>query len=76
MVDAMKINLNDYVKVKLTEEGLARYKASMYHSFKDLDGDILKIQFWQLMNIYGQCMYNGNNNLPFESMDVEVERAS
>ncbi len=70
----MKINLNDYVKVKLTEHGVKLYEINRL-KLPELENSILKIQLWELMQLYGVYMYNGNPNLPFESMEVEIERA-
>lgn len=71
----MKINLNDYVKVKLTEHGKNIYECSLYNTEK-IEGDVLKIQIWQLMFTFGGAMFMGNVAPPFESMDVEIERVT
>ena len=71
----MKINLNDYVKVNLTDEGASYYHAQ-YGCYPTLeDNGTLKIQLWELAYIFGKLLYNGNSNLPFESMEIEIERA-
>lgn len=75
-------NINDYVKVKLTEKGKYIY----YHQFDDINQNIRKVggkplsvielkydnegytefQLWRLMEIFGEHLYNGCD-LPFET---------
>lgn len=59
--------------IKLTEQGVNLYRA-VYAVAPPLKNGYFKIQLWQLMNIYGRFMYNGNPNPPFENMEVEIER--
>lgn len=70
----MKINLNDYVKVKLTEEGRDAYRISDRADFSRVENNTLRIQLWELAYIFGNLLWHGNPNLPFESMEVEFER--
>ncbi|WP_346938225.1 hypothetical protein [uncultured Clostridium sp.] len=76
-----KFNLNNYVKVKLTEEGVKILKTEHdnlnksiikrggkgFGDFKlDLDSDgYYKTQMWRLIQDFNKSMFMGNNNLPF-----------
>ena len=78
-----KININDYVKVKLTDSG----KDIFYHQYdrvneqygkellkpyypeEDSDG-FVEIQLWQLMQIYGPYMFNVIGCVPFKRNDI------
>ena len=82
MQEYRDFNINDYVKVKLTEKGKYIY----YHQFDDMNVDILKrggkplnpielkyddegyteFQMWHLMEIFGKYLFNGCN-IPFET---------
>ncbi len=73
-------NFNDFVYIKPTEEGFKILK----DNYNKIMGDMAKIykyeepkvdengyiemQLWQVMQNFGEYMYNGNMNLPFESM--------
>lgn len=71
-------NINHYVRVKLTEQGLAIHKADHMKIFSgclktypykepytDHDG-YSRWQLWNLMHIFGSKCYNGCNP-PFET---------
>lgn len=73
----MKIfNLNDYVNIKLTETGIAILKEEHDKYLKEYAGEFkypeidengyTQMQMWEVMQIFGKYMYNGNPNLPFE----------
>lgn len=66
----LKFNLNDFVKVKLTDHGIDLY----YHQYDDLisrgakltrsypkidDSGYTEFQLWRFMQIYGKHMANG-----------------
>lgn len=75
-------NVNDYVKVKLTDRGKYIY----YHQFDDINMNIIKkgcqplnpieltydedgyveFQLWHLMSIFGAYLFNGCD-IPFET---------
>lgn len=75
MQEYIDFNINDYVKVKLTEKGKYIY----YHQFDDINECIRKIggnplnpielkydddgyvefQLWHLMEIFGEHLFNG-----------------
>lgn len=82
MQEYQDFNINDYVKVKLTEKGKYIY----YHQFDAMNADILhgggkplnpieleyddegytEFQLWHLMAIFGNHLFNGCN-IPFET---------
>ena len=76
----MQINLNDKVKVKLTDAGRVMYKAFMadvsaplepylpaLDSNADLDEDGLsEFSFWELMQVFGPRMHMAMTEMPFE----------
>lgn len=80
----VKFNINDHVKVKLTEKGRDIY----YHRYDDWFGQFpnsdyvpiasypevdedgyTEIQLWHLMEIFGPYLYNGCN-VPFEDNNI------
>jgi len=70
----MKVNINNYVKVKLTNYGLNILK-SKHKEFEQLKTDkegYTEFQLWELMNIFGAYMYLSSVNLPFEH-DIEIK---
>ena len=62
-------NINTKVRVELTPSGVVTFMSHPYHSSYDIEevhGKVYFIgQLWELMKIFGPCMYNGNMNLPF-----------
>ena len=77
----MKFNINDDVKVKLTQFGWDVHKAHWLPYCDSLEeyerhmkpkvdkNGYTKFQLWDLMRIFGETMYNGNMNKPF---DMEI----
>ena len=70
----MKFNVNDEVKIKLTERGLEILEkedlVSLFdHSKCDEDG-WYKVQLWWLMSVFGKHIYLGCN-VPFET-EIEI----
>lgn len=67
----MKFNVNNYVKVKLTERGKAiMKKEGVLREYKaDKDG-FSKWQLWELMRVFGNYLFNGCE-IPFE-MEIEI----
>lgn len=73
-----KINLNDYVKVKLTDSGkdifyhqydqinekYGKEVCTPYYPEEDSDG-FIEIQLWRLMQIYGPAISMGMRYVPF-----------
>jgi hypothetical protein len=83
----MMINMNDYVKVKLTELGRQELKKQHdemnerlisrggmpYDTFQIVRDDegYTMFQLWKLMSHFGHMMYNGSK-MPFE-MDIKLD---
>lgn len=77
----MKINLNDYIKVRLTPYGIDILTEYYSNSFKNFYTDeeilaymntkfedgFLKIQMWEFCNVFGDYMLNGNEQLIFKN---------
>ena len=57
------ININDDVKVKLTDSGRDVLAMQQLRRQQDADGYI-KFQLWELMNVFGSYVYNGCS-IPF-----------
>lgn len=76
----MQINMNDKVKVKLTESGREIYRAFMadvsaplepylpaLDPNRDLDADgFSEFHFWEIMQVFGPKMHMGMTEMPFE----------
>ena len=79
----MKINVNDYVKIKLTEAGRSELKKQYRELEKEYSivGHIgmpkededgwSKWQLWRVMQVFGSTLHLGMNE-PFEA-EIEVE---
>lgn len=67
----MKFNVNNYVKVKLTKRGkeIMEEEGVMSKPKPDAEG-FSKFQMWELMQIFGNYVYNGCE-IPFE-MEIEI----
>lgn len=83
----MKVNLNSYVTVKLTEHGrMLLYDRHNYERLNDIpsspdmdkfmqsSSNEFRCQFWELMELFGDYVGVGNKPV-FEDMNVEVEQA-
>ena len=79
----MKFNINDNVKVKLSQAGFdilrgehekLRKAVPMLGEFKpptvDDDG-YTQFQLWNLMEVFGKYFYMSNSNYPFQ-MEIEI----
>jgi hypothetical protein len=69
------ININTQAEVKLTEYGreiFNKYYSKFPDSIKPKAPTILKTELWQLMNIFGDCLYQGNLKLPFENNNINI----
>ena len=73
----MKLNLNQRVSVILTEHGADIYNKHMTR-YSNLDyipvieGYELKIQLWNLMNIFSSSLYLGAMHVPFEDNSMFI----
>jgi hypothetical protein len=85
--NSMNINLNDRIRVKLTDTGLYvlknNYKSSKRLSdILDIDDYInvyeldeqgyIVIQLWEFAHIFGKYLYMGNTDQVIEDMNVEL----
>ena len=56
----MKFNLNDYVTVKLTANGLHIYTTSDYYRENRVTmGGTLREQAWVVMHVFGSFLWSG-----------------
>jgi hypothetical protein len=70
----MIINMNDKVRLKLTEHGYMAMAMCEYLKYDKVDADgWLELHLWEAMLVFGPFMFNGNPNLPFET-DIELKR--
>lgn len=68
----MEININERVKVNLTEYGKKIY-SEHYEQFWSANSiyrpeklpDMLETELWNLMQIFGDCLFMGNPEIPF-----------
>ena len=78
------LNINSNVRIKLTPCGIAKLKArheelrsscpsigKFIPPKADKDG-YCEMQLWEIMNTFGEDMYNGNMNLPFET-NIQID---
>ena len=81
--DILKFNVNDIVRVKLTQVGLniIRKKEDCYRHLKisgikrkkDKEG-YTKFQLWELMSLFGDHLYNGCD-VPFNpEIKIEIKK--
>jgi hypothetical protein len=73
----MKLNINQRVKIKLTDSGkkvygdyLKQFEASRFVS--QVVPEELDLPMWEFAQIFGPVLYNGNPNAPFTT-DNEIE---
>lgn len=79
----MKFNLNEIVKVTLTEAGLRRLRehyAELRHDMRppqpqDVAGRSVEFQLHELMRIFGPMLYVGSDDIPFEHFAIEIPNA-
>lgn len=75
-----EINMNNNVRVKLTTYGLKVFKA--HYKYYGLDWTDYKFYFtqskqlqvplWELMKIFGNCLYMGNLEIPFQKNRITI----
>ena len=78
----MKMNLNDQVKVVLNPYGREiLQKHYLAHLPPDMAQDAynrallkpeLTYSLWEIMQIFGQVLYMGNNKIPFVNNEIEI----
>lgn len=68
-----KMNINDMVRVKLTPHGEIALSMAEIHTFEVDEEGYTKFHLWELMQVFGQFMFHGNPNLPFETTIFHVD---
>ena len=69
------VNTNAMATVNLTPLGMELLRCYFYiepEKLCALNGTELKIPLWQLMQIFGSHMQNGNNEVPFEDNEITI----
>ena len=69
------VNTNAMATVTLTPLGMELLRSYFFidpKNFCVLDGNTLKMPLWQLMQIFGSHMQNGNNEVPFEDNEITI----
>ena len=59
----MDININDYVCLELTDHGLDVWSRSHYSKYSKVNGSNLKEQLWIVMNVFGEHIFNGGDQI-------------
>lgn len=87
-IPEINVPLNDFVKVRLTKEGVEHYKKHYEDSYRDShikaedvmpklkedkDG-FVEFQLWKLMLIFGNEMYHGNPKSMFINGEIRFNR--
>lgn len=69
----MNINLNTQVRVVLTDYGLNHLRG-YYAGLNSVLPANKTEQFtlWELMQIFGPCLYMGNTEIPFEKNAIDL----
>ena len=80
------MNINDIVRVKLTDEGIRVYKKTIedlrlpdrietdiFERLEENDGYFIS-SFWDLMNVFGPEMYMGNVKQMFVNNHIDIMR--
>jgi len=69
----MIINVNDKVRLKLTEHGKIAVAMCEYLKYYNPDADgWIELHLWEVMFVFGPFMFNGNPNLPFDT-NIELK---
>lgn len=69
----MIVNLNNRIRVVLNYFGISELKKARPNSWMiGLEGNVLTIQMYDFMNIFGEHMWMGNSNVPFENFNIEI----
>lgn len=69
------VNTNTIATVNLTPLGMELLRAYFFIDSEKLcvlNGNTLKMPLWQLMQIFGSHMQNGNNDVPFEDNEITI----
>ena len=75
------ININTDIWVKLTEEGNKIILMKEVNNFgkpmpikRETKNGYTRFQLWEVMNLFGEELYHGNNKLPIET-DIMIEES-
>lgn len=69
----ISFNINETVKVQLTETGQKIYR-TVYNKNPKVDKDgYTEFQLWHLMQLFGNYMINGSNDLPFSTNIIIIK---
>lgn len=71
----MKVNLNDRCSVKLTKVGVERLEKEYWPGYKfnyNPETEVLSIELWHIMNIFGSMLGSGIIELPFVDNMIEI----
>lgn len=70
------VNTNAIATVNLTPLGMELLRSYFFidpTKLCELNGNTLKMPLWQLMQIFGSHMQNGNNEVPFEDNEITIQ---
>jgi hypothetical protein len=72
----IKININDVVKVELTEYGKEKYVDFYREHGLGVDEPETNFQcpLWNLMKIFGNCLEMGFNDIPFKNNKITITK--
>jgi hypothetical protein len=73
----MKVNINAWCRVKLTKHGLDIIKKECPWTLEtslryNKQTKVYSDELWHLMRLFGECMWMGNRNNPFENNEIEI----
>ncbi len=70
----VKVNINIQAKVELTDYGKVilkeHYDRILVNHY--LDKKEFVFPLWQIASIFGDCLYMGNNEIPFKNNELEL----
>jgi len=74
----MQININSIVRVELTEYGneilskkmVTDYYSGREKSYPGMKGNMLTTELWDIMRIFGDCLWMGNTYIPFKNNEI------
>jgi len=71
------IGINAWCQVKLTNYGLDIVKEKCPHTLEsklryNKKTKIYNDELWHLMRTFGECMWMGNKDIPFENNEIKI----
>lgn len=73
----MIFNMNAKASVVLTEYGLAhlnKYWRTFGIFRRTITDKSYAAPLWEIMQVFGEVLYNGNPNVPFENNEIKIEK--